>query len=443
MTAGADDCARSERVVTPDPSTRFRGLGSQFRLLWAGQTTSLIGDQITLLALPLLAITSADASALEVGLVATCMRLPFLLIGLQAGVWVTRYGLGPSMLLADVVRGVAIAVLPLVVLLGGINLPVILTAALVVGIGSVFFQVAYQSFVPEIVKHPRDWHAANTRLSLSESMSLLVGPAVGGVLVLTLSIAGALSVDAGSYVVSVLTLLVITGTPRRARGRAKKPRPRSESVDRMWHQVVEGLRYVRSQPVLSAIMWTGVTYNLGAAMFESLLVLFAVRDLGLSPAALGVAMGIGGVGFPVGSLLSPYVNRRIGMGPALIIAAVPSVGGFLLAAMAMGPVPQLYLAVGIGLVGVGQGCFAVNAITLRQQASAPHMRARTTAVHRFATWGTLPVGALLGGVVGELVGIRAALVLAFALAAVCFWPLLVSPLRHTRALEPTDGQLGG
>ncbi len=409
------------------------GLGGNFRLLWAGQSTSLIGDQITLLALPVLALTYTGATAFEVGVIAMALRLPYLLIGLQAGVWVTRYGLGRSMIAADVLRGAAIAVLPLALLVGGASLPAIIAVAFAVGVGSVFFQVAYQAFVPEIVVDPRRWHAANMRLSLSESTSLLVGPALGGALIAAVSVGGALAIDAASYAISVATLVVIAVRMRRNPVVDADARPAAPAGS-MLHQVMDGLRYVRHRPVLNAIMWTGVAYNLGLAMFEALLVIFAVRDLGLSVGALGLAIGIGGVGFPIGSLLSRRVNRWIGMGPALIVAAVPSVVGILVAGVASGTAAQVYLAAGTGLIGVGQGVFAVNAITLRQQASEAHMRARTTAVHRFGTWGSLPVGSLLAGIVGESAGLRPAMICAFVLAAVCFWPLLASPLRRTRNL---------
>jgi MFS family permease len=425
-----DESATGDAPHTPT-TPRGRGLNGRFHLLWAGQTASLIGDQITLLALPMLALSYAAATAFEVGVIAMALRLPYLLIGLQAGVWVTRYGLARSMVAADVVRGAAIAVLPLTLLMNWASLGAIVAVAFTVGVGSVFFQVAYQAFVPEIVDDPRRWHDANMRLSLSESTSLLLGPALGGAVVAWVSIGGALAIDAGSYAISVATLAIIT--MRLHRGR-RAPVSHPADGEPMLRQVLAGLRYVRDRPVLNAIMWTGIAYNLGVAMFESLLVIFAVRDLGLSAGTLGLAIGIGGIGFPVGSLISRHVNRWIGMGPALVAAAVPSVVGILVAGLASGSSPQVYLAAGTGLIGLGQGCFAVNAITLRQQGSEPHMRARTTAVHRFGTWGSLPVGSLFAGIVGEVAGLRVAMIGAFVVAASCFWPLLASPLRRTRSL---------
>jgi MFS family permease len=196
-----------------------------------------------------------------------------------------------------------------------------------------------------------------------------------------------------------------------------------------------GLRYVRGTPVLNAIMWTGAAYNLGAAMYESLLVVFAVRHLHLSPTGLGLALGAGGVGFPIGGALVGRLTRLLGLGPALIWAAVPSVGGILVAAAATSGGPAVWLAAGTLLIGVGQGVFAVNAITLRQLAAEPSLQARATSVHRFVSWGALSVGSLFAGLIGRAFGVRPTMLLAAVVASACFWPLLASPLRSIRSAD--------
>jgi MFS family permease len=177
-------------------------------------------------------------------------------------------------------------------------------------------------------------------------------------------------------------------------------------------------------------MWTGAAYNLGAAMYDTLIVIFAVRTLHMSTAELGVVIGLGAVGFPLGSLLSRYANAHLGLGRSLVWAAVPSVGGLLVGALAGGARPQIALAAGTLLVGLGQGCFAVNAITLRQLNSEPQMRARASAVHRFLSWGALPLGSVAAGLLGAKFGIRVAMVTSGVVAALCFAPLLRSPLRR-------------
>lgn len=401
--------------------------GRSFQLLWAGQSASLIGDQITLIALPLVAVTFAHATPAGVGLLGACLRIPFLLVGLQAGVWVVRIGLAPSMLAADIVRGLAIALVVIAVGVGAADLWLLVIAVSAVGVATVFFQVSYQSFVPEIVPQEDLWHGANTRLTLSESLSLLIGPAVGGLVIGLLTLRGALVLDVMTYAASVISLALIV--VRRASNRTGEPATNARVATR--RAVWEGMRYVSRSPVLRAIMWTGAAYNLGAAMFETLLVLFGIQTLHAGPAEVGLAIGIGGIGFPLGSLLSSRFNSRVGMGPALIWAAIPSVAGILVSALAFGPPALAIVAAGVFIVGIGQGCFGVNAVTLRQRYSSPEMRARATAVHRFVSWGALPGGALLGGFVGQVAGLRSALVCASVIASLCFIPLLCSPLRST------------
>ncbi len=154
----------------------------------------------------------------------------------------------------------------------------------------------------------------------------------------------------------------------------------------------------------------------------------------MSPAEVGIVVGLGAIGFPIGSVVSKYANARLGMGPSLIWAAVPSVAGLVVGALAAGGHPEISLAAGTMLVGLGQGTFAVNAITLRQLNSTDQMRAQATAVHRFLSWGALPIGALIAGLIGQQFGLRAAMVTSGAVAATCFIPLLRSPLR---VKEPT------
>jgi MFS family permease len=419
------------------------GLRSPFSALWTGQSASLLGDQVTLIALPLLATGYAAASTLDIGLLGMCLRLPFLLIGLPAGVWVTRLGLLRSMIGADIARGLAVGLLPALALAGQARMPLLLAAAAVVGMGTVFFQISYQSLVPELIPDEAGWHGANTRLSLSESAALLCGPALGGLVVSLCAPPGALAADAGTYAASVATLMLVARrVSRRGRRRpagSTAPRAQAGSTP-LRAQVRDGLRYVRHSPVLNALMWTGAAYNLGSAMYDSALIVYAVHVLHLTPAWTGLAIAAGGVGFPVSSALSGKINRRFGLGPSLIAAAVPSVAGLVVASLAAGPASWWLLALGTLLVGLGQGCFAVNAITLRQFAAVPSMRAQATAVHRFVSWGALPVGSLATGIVGQEFGVRTAVITAGLTSATCFWPLLRSPLRSIKTTGDADGR---
>lgn len=420
-TAGGPSEASHTQTDRPDR------LGRDFRILWAGQSVSLIGDQLSLLAIPLAAVQVLDASTLAVALLAAALRLPFLLIGLPAGVWVDRIGLRSTMLIADLVRGVAIVSLPIAALLTSLTFTHLLTVALALGIGTVFFQVAYQSYTPLLIRDRTALHAANTRLSFSESTALLVGPGLAGLVIAGSGAVRALVFDVATYLLSVVTLLAI-------QRRETSP---AASIQRgsVWREVRAGVRYVLGQPVLRAILWCGVIYNAGFAMYEALLAVFAVRTLDLSPATLGLALGLGGAGFPVGSLLARWLDVRFGVGPGLIVSALPSILGLMIATLAFGGLSIPLLAIGTFLNGVGQGSFAVNALTLRQTVTQDRMRSRATAVHRFATWGVLPIGALFAGVVGTLFGLRIAMLLAALLSTICLAPLLRSPLLAMRTLD--------
>ena len=208
------------------------------------------------------------------------------------------------------VRGVAVFSLPVAALVGLLTLSRLLLIALLTGIAAVFFQVAYQSYPPSLITDEHRLHGANTRLSLSESMSRLLGPGLAGVVVDAVGAARALSIDAGSFLLSVLALLAI-----KHRAPVQPPTARPS----LWKEVREGLRFVADHPILRPIMVCGALYNLGFAMYESLLAVFAIRDLKLSPSVLGLAIALGGIGFPIGCLLARRLSRRFGTGPAIII----------------------------------------------------------------------------------------------------------------------------
>lgn len=424
----AEEASVSTRSGTVDPSDTggsrvpARGLGAPFRWFWLGQSGSLIGDQITLVALPLLAVTYAAASDFEVALVATMLKLPFLFLGLPAGVWVTRWGLTRSMIGADSVRAAVLVILVVLVSVqDSLGLVVLVGAAAAIGSASVFFQICYQSLVPEIVDDATDWHRANLRLTLSESLGLLAGPALGGLLIGAWSLRVALAIDTVTYLASLVTLALMARAP----GRRATSRPKAAVGGHpgMLTQIRVGFRYVRERPVLNGIMWVGAIFNVGVAMFETMLILYGIRTLGLGVHLMGLAVAAGGVGFPVGGLLSGLTNRRWGKGRTLAVAGLPSVAGIVL----LGLVPSSHALAGVALAlftfGVGQVMFAVNAVTLRQEHSEGAMRAMATSVHRFTSWGALSVGTMLAGVVASQLGLRGVMLVAGAIAAGCLIPL--------------------
>lgn len=399
------------------------------RLLWAGQTVSLLGDQMTMLALPLAAL-AVGASPAQVAVLVGATHAPFLLFGLPAGVWVARFGLRRSMLFADVVRACALISVPIAAWVGTVTYVQLLLAAGAMGCGSVIFLVAYQSLTPLLVDDPGSLRSANKRLTASEALALVGGPALAGLLIGAVGAMRTLAIDAMSYLVSVGTLAALdapTDGPR-------KPLPGTK----LRTEVRAGLRYVQRSPELRAVMWSSVVFNFGMAGYEALLVVFAVSHLGLSPAVLGLAVGIGGAGVPIGLLLSGPVERRTGTGGVLIISGALSAAGLLIAASAGGEFSAVTIAAGTFVTAVGGGAWGLTALTTRQILSRPDMRSMTTAVHRWATYGVMPLGALGGGLCASLLGPRPAILLVATLAQFTVLPLLRSPLRTLRTLTSSD-----
>lgn len=425
MTAEAPTSVASDDRHPPQADRRR---WADFRLLWGGQSMSLVGDQVFLLAVPLAAIQVLNASTMQVAALAAVAKVPFLLIGLPAGVWVARIGLRRTMIGADLVRGLAVLSLPVAASGGALSTPHLLLVALLAGTAMVFFQVAYQSYPPLLISDDRRLHDANARLSLSESMALLTGPALAGALIGAVGAVRALLMDAASYLFSVLTLVTIRHREEPDTGRTRRP---------LRTEIAAGLRYVATHPILRPIMICGAVYNLGLAMYEALLVVFAVRHLHVTAWQLGLAVAVGGIGFPLGSLIARWLAERVGMGRSLVLAGVPSVLGLAIGASAYGHLSMPLLAAGTFVNGVGQGVFAVNALTIRHLTTPPEMTTLATAVHRTVTWGSLPVGSAVAGVVGTAFGLRAAMLTAAGTATLCMIPLFARPLRRARTLVRT------
>jgi MFS family permease len=412
------------RPAAPRPA-RPGGSLRALRLLWAGQSVSLLGDQVTLLALPLAAL-AGGSSAGQVAILVGATRAPFLLIGLPAGVWVSRIGLRRSMLLADLVRAAALTAIPVAAAVGQLSYLLLLAVATVLGGATVLFQVAYQTLTPLLVEDIELLRSANKRLTASEALAQIGGPALAGLLASAVGAARALAVDAGSYLVSAGTLIAMrTPADRPARGQGP-----------MWAEIRGGLRYVLHIGPLRALLGASMLFNFGIAGYEALLVVFAIRHLGLTPADLGLVIGIGGAGVPIGLLLSGPAERRLGVGPVLILTAALSGAGLLVAGAAAGPLSAAVIGAGTFITAVGGGGWALTALTTRQTLSRPEMRAMTTAVFRWATYGVLPLGALLAGLVASLAGPRLAILLAGGIGQLCVLPLLRSGVRTLRTLSP-------
>ncbi len=401
-----------------------------FTRLWAGQTISQFGSQITLLALPLTAALTLHATPAEMGILAATETVPFLLVGLFAGVWVDRLRRRPILLVTDCARGVLLLAIPLAALLGVLNMGLLYVVAFLVGILTVFFDVAYQSFLPALVGREQ-LVEGNSKLEVSRSAAQIAGPGIAGGLVQLVTAPVAIVVDAASFLVSALFLAAI-GVPETA------PVPHAERQS-VGQEIGEGMRVVIRNPLLKAIAVSAATWNLGGNIAQAVTILYLTRRLGLGAGIIGLIYAVGSIGFLCGALIAGRVARGIGVGPAIIGAMAACSFGSLLIPVAGRPaafaVPLLIASQFIS--GVGWPIFNINQVSLRQAITPEHLLGRMNATMRFLTWSTMPIGALIGGALGSAIGLRPTLVVGGVIHSGAFLWTLFSPVR-TLPRSPTE-----
>jgi len=396
---------------------------ANFRNLWLAQTFSLVGTQVTLLAFPLLALLLLDATALDVSMLYAVEFVPILLLGLPAGAWVERMRKRLVLLVADGARAVALAVVPIAYAFDALSLPLLFAVAFVVGLGTLFFDVAQGSYLPAIVSEEQ-LADANAKIEVSRSGSQLAGPTLGGVLVQFLTAPVAILLDALSYLASFVLLLFVRGrdisTPAADRRGLGK-------------EIGEGLRFVVSHPLLRPLALCDAAANLAFAAVLALQIVYAADDLHLSATMIGVVLAVGNAGGLVGALVSGPLSNRFPPGPLLIASILLfSVGAALL------PLSTGATGFGFGLFVVYLGVVVYNVIgtTLRQLATPERLLGRMNATLRFIEWGTLPLGAAVGGLLVAPLGLRTVLWIAAGVCALSVVPPLFSPVR-TLMSNPT------
>ncbi len=412
---------------------RFTGLWRHpdFMKLWAGQTISVGGTAVTDLALPLTAVLTLKANPAQMGALSALEVAPYLLFSLFAGVWVDRLRRRPVLIAADLGRAGLLASIPIVALLGRLSLAQLYTVAFVVGALSVIFNVAYQSFLPSVVARAH-LVEGNGKLALSASVGQVAGPGVGGGLVQLLSAPVAIAVDALSYVASAMLLTAIHApepAPRRFDGRRDA---RAE--------IREGLRAVARQPVLRVLVGAWSVYEFSAGLLLAVLLLYLTRDLGLAPALLGAVFMVGSVSGIVGATLTGWFARRLGLGLSIAAAlTVLGLGGlcFPLAGV-FRPVELPLVVLGQILSGVGLTVSGSNQTSLRQAVTPERLRGRVNASYAFLTSGVRPFGALLGGVLGQRLGVPATLTVgALGILVAAAW-ILSSPIRAIHIIPAAE-----
>ncbi|MDP9365528.1 MAG: MFS transporter [Chloroflexota bacterium] len=411
---------------------RFGGLwrDADFLKLWAALSVSLMGTQVTALALPLIAALTLDASPLQMGVLAAAGQVPFVLVSLPAGVWVDRVRRRPLLIATDVGSGLLLLSVPATAAIGEVRFAQLCLVAFGVGALAVVGEVAHYAYTPSVLGRA-DLVEGNSKFQVSHSAAAAAGPGLGGLLIQLLSAPVAVLLDAASFLASALLVRAID-RPEPASARATA----DGSPARL---VAAGMRFLLGHPLLRPIILAGSVANGFLSASIALYLLYATRELGLDPATIGVVFAVGGVFAVPGALLAPWAGRVLGVGPAIIGGWVLSALAAFFVPLASGPTGAVVavLAAARALDGVTETVANIHQWTLRQTVTPDDLQGRVTASHRFVVYGAGAFGALAGGTLGSVLGLRAALVVCAAGALLAFASLLFSPLRHLRE-QPAD-----
>lgn len=393
-----------------------------FRWLWAGDTVGQFGTFIGKTALPLLVATVLAATPFQMGMLTAAEDLAFLLIGLPAGVWIDRMRRRPLMLSADFGRAVALLSVPIAWWAGRLTLIQLLVVALLLSVGTVFFDVAYQSYLPSLIGREQ-LVEGNAKLQTSQSAGQIAGPSIGGSLTQLIGAANTVLTTAVGYLVSALFLWRIK-TP--------EPAPAAPDGTSLRAQIAEGLRFVFGDVTLRAITVCNVLSNLASGAFIAVEVLFLARDLRLSPGAVGFMLTCEGIGGLLGALSAGWWTGRIGQARTTWLVCVVTWPSSLLIPLARPG--ELVALTPIGLVFFSYGVIVYNVaqVSYRQAICPDRLLGRMNASVRFMIWGIAPVGSLAGGALGELIGVRGTVWVSLAVQTLAITPLLLSPLRKMR-----------
>jgi len=407
------------------PHRDHADLGRGFWLLWAASAVSQVGSQVTAVALPLTAVGVLGAGAAEMGLLVALGVAPALLFGLVAGAWVDRLRRRPVLIAADLGRAVLLASVPASALIGVLGMTQLYVVAFLSSTFTVWFNVASESFVPSLVDRDQ-LVEANGRLGTVASASMVIGPGLAGALIQAISAPVAVAADALSFVLSAMLLGRVTSPetspPRAARGRLRV-------------EVGEGLRFLWAQPVLRAIACGACLNNLAASMAGAVFVLYQVREIGLDAAAVGLVAAALGAGSVVGALVAGRLTRALGIGPTMLGATALAV-----AARACAPLAATAPGAALLLLVCGQACIGgafallnVPTSSLRQAVVPDRLRGRVGAGSRTVSQAATPIGALLGGFLGERLGLAPTLWVAAALSVLVVAAVAASPIPALRA----------
>lgn len=395
-----------------------------FRRLWIGETVSQFGTMISELALPLVAILVVHASTFQVGLLSAFQTVAFAVVSLPAGAWVERMRFRHVLIVNDLIRAAALVSIPVAQIAGVLTIWQLYAVALVTGVSTVFFDVAYQSYLPRLIGRAQ-LVDGNAKLQASESVSQLAGPTAGGLLIQALTAPFAVLIDAASFVWSAAWVTAIS---------FREPRPERTQDRNLRREIRDGLRFVTGNPMLRAIAICTGSSNLFSSMSMAVFYVLLARDLHVPPGIIGLITSAAAIGGLAGALAAARFARHVGQGPAIWISEAATGPLAFVAPFVRHNWTLVLLAVAMAGVSSGIVVYNITQVSFRQGLCPPTMLGRMNATMRFLVWGTMPAGSLLGGVLGTAIGVRETLFVAAAGGSLTFLPVFLSPLRRMRQL---------
>jgi MFS family permease len=399
-----------------------------FRRFWIGETVSLFGDQITLIALPLVGVLALDASASEMGYLTAAEIAPALFFSLHAGAWVDRRGRRrQTMIFTALGRAALLVTIPVLYWLDALTLTQLYVVSFLIGTLSVVFFVSYTTLFVSLVSRER-YLEANSLLNGSRAFSFVAGPSIGGLLVQAFSAPGALLADAFSFLVSAFSL-----------SRIKPVEPPTEKAER--GHVKAGMRYLWGSPIIRASLLATATINFFNFVFWALFMLYAIRTLDVRPGLLGLVLGAASIGGVLGSIVTGRISRRIGVGPAFVLGCFVFPAPLVLVPLAGGPewVVLGCLFTAEFLSGFGVMILDITGGTIKAALVPDRLRARVAGAYMVVNYGVRPLGALAGGALGTWIGLRPTLWIASVGAILGVLWLLPSPVPRLRDLPEQEG----
>jgi MFS family permease len=406
-----------------------------FLKLWTAESVSVFGTAITQLAIPIIAATVLKVGAFEFGLLTTIAFLPFILLSLPAGVWVDRLRRRPILIAGDLGRAVAIGSIPVAFAFDALTIWQLYVVGFINGCLTVFFDVAYQSYLPSIVD--RDQLVdGNSKLETTRSASQVLGPGAAGLLIGLFKAPFAMTLDALSYLWSAAFLFWI-----------RKPEPPVEAHDEAIHgpkpsmrqEIAVGLRYVTGHEWLRWIALTTGISNFFGTLGQAILILYLTRERGLSAEVIGLAFSLASLGFLLAALTTGAITPRVGVGRMLVLTSV----GFSLSALPIAAAPDALIFPAVAVSGfLGGYCgvaWNITQVSLRQAITPPRMQGKMNATMRFILWGTIPLGSIIGGTLGALIGLHPTIWVGALGSLVAFVPVALSSVRRITTIpEPVD-----